>query len=74
MITLSEFFEINQEIVLFAYGLVFFILGIAIMIRTRQSSRLELARSLQIIEPSLLAGCHPLGMTIANSIFLANSL
>lgn len=47
MISFAEFFEINSEIILFAYGLVFFILGFAIIIRTRQSSRLELARSLR---------------------------
>jgi len=47
MITLSEFFEINHEIILFAYGLVFFILGFTIFVRVRQSSRLDLARSLK---------------------------
>ncbi len=47
MITLSEFFEINHEIILFAYGLVFFVLGLTIIIRVRQSSRLDLARSLK---------------------------
>ncbi len=47
MISLSEFFEINHDIILFIYGLVFFVLGLAIIIRTHQSSRLELARSLR---------------------------
>ena len=47
MISFFEFFEINHEVILFAYGLVFFVLGFAIIIRTRQSSRLELARSLR---------------------------
>ncbi len=47
MITLSEFFEINHDVILFAYGLVFFTLGLTILIRIRQSSRLELARSLK---------------------------
>ncbi|MBI5933586.1 MAG: hypothetical protein HY867_07740 [Chloroflexi bacterium] len=47
MISLSEFFEINHEIILFVYGLVFFILGFAIILQTRRSSRLELARSLR---------------------------
>ena len=47
MISLPEFFEINHEIILFAYGLVFFVLGFAIIIQTRRSSRLELARSLR---------------------------
>ena len=47
MISLSEFFELNHEIILFIYGLVFFVLGFAIILQTRQSSRLELARSLR---------------------------
>ncbi|HSL43270.1 MAG TPA: ATP-binding protein [Anaerolineales bacterium] len=47
MITLAEFFELNQSIIYFAYGLVFFILGFAIILQTRQSSRLDLARSLR---------------------------
>ncbi len=47
MAALSRFFEINHEIILFVYGLVFFVLGLAITLQTRQSSRLELARSLR---------------------------
>ncbi len=47
MITLSRFFTINNEIILFVYGLVFFILGLAIILQTRQSSRLELAYNLR---------------------------
>jgi len=47
MITLAEFFELNREIILFVYGLIFFILGFAIILQTRQSSRLDLARSLR---------------------------
>jgi len=47
MVPLSYFFEINRELFLFVYGLVFFVLGFGIIIRTRQSSRLELARSLR---------------------------
>ena len=47
MITLPEFFDLNREIILFVYGLVFFLLGFAIILQTRQSSRLELARSLR---------------------------
>lgn len=46
MITLSEFFELNREIILFVYGLVFFLLGFAIILQTRKSSRLDLARNL----------------------------
>ena len=47
MISLTEFFEINHQPILFIYGLVFFVLGFAIILQTRQSSRLELARSLR---------------------------
>jgi len=47
MITLADFFKLNQSIIYFVYGLVFFILGFAIILQTRQSSRLDLARSLR---------------------------
>jgi signal transduction histidine kinase len=47
MITFADFFEINHEIILFIYGLVFFILGFAIILQVRRSSRLDLARSLR---------------------------
>lgn len=47
MITFSEFFKLNREIILFVYGLVFFLLGFAVILQTRRSSRLELARSLR---------------------------
>jgi signal transduction histidine kinase len=41
-----EFFNLNRGIIFFGYGLVFFILGLAIALQSRQSSRLDLARSL----------------------------
>jgi signal transduction histidine kinase len=47
MASLTDFFSLNREIILFCYGLVFFILGFAIIIQVRQSSRLDLARSLR---------------------------
>lgn len=47
MITLAEFFLINRSMIDFVYGLVFFILGFAIILQTRQSSRLDFARSLR---------------------------
>lgn len=47
MISFSDFFALNHEIILFAYGLGFFILGFAIILQVQQSSRLELARSLR---------------------------
>lgn len=43
---LRYFFYINSELVIFAGGLVFFVLGLAIALQTRRQSRLELARSL----------------------------
>lgn len=47
MITIPELFDLNREIILFVYGLVFFLLGFAIILQTRQSSRLDLARNLR---------------------------
>jgi signal transduction histidine kinase len=46
MIHLAVFFEHNKEILLFIYGLGFFVLGLAIVLQVQQSSRLDLARSL----------------------------
>ena len=47
MITdIRRFFNLNNEMVLFLYGLVFFILGLAISLQSRRHSRLALARSL----------------------------
>ena len=47
MFILYEFFRLNRDIILFVYGLGFFVLGFAIVLQTQQSSRLELARSLR---------------------------
>lgn len=47
MLTLAEFFLRNRSMIYFVYGLVFFILGFAIILQTRQSSRLDFARSLR---------------------------
>lgn len=41
------FFEQNEPLIQFAYGLMFFVLGVAIALQSRYSSRLELARSLR---------------------------
>src|SRR5574342_74038 len=46
MALVRTFFELNREIILFGYGLVFFVMGLAIALQSRRSSRLELARSL----------------------------
>jgi signal transduction histidine kinase len=47
MSPVTAFLASNREVILFVYGLGFFILGFAILLQTRQSSRLELARSLR---------------------------
>ena len=46
MISVHDFFVLNYQLILFVYGLGFFILGFAILLQAQQSSRLELARSL----------------------------
>ncbi len=43
---LVAFFEINKASIYFVYGLAFFIMGLVVALQSRQSSRLELARSL----------------------------
>lgn len=44
---LRTFFELNHEIIYFAYGLMFFVVGLSIALQSRNSSRLDLARSLK---------------------------
>jgi signal transduction histidine kinase len=46
VILISQFFDQNQQLILFVYGLTFFVMGLAIMLQGRRASRLELARSL----------------------------
>lgn len=46
MDALRTWFDVNRPLVLFVYGQVFFVLGLAIALRSRRRSRLELARSL----------------------------
>ena len=43
---INVIFALNWQIILFVYGLGFFILGFAIFLQVQQSSRLELARGL----------------------------
>ncbi len=43
---IRQFVQLNRELIYFGYGLVFFVLGLSIALRSRQSSRLDLARSL----------------------------
>lgn len=47
MDALREFFAVNRPIVLFAYGLTFFVMGMAIFLQSRRYSRLRLARDLR---------------------------
>lgn len=42
----QEFFAINRPLIFFVYGLVFFVLGLAITLQSRRHSRLTLARRL----------------------------
>jgi signal transduction histidine kinase len=44
---IRTFFELHRELIVFAHGLVFFILGLSIALQSRSYSRLELARSLR---------------------------
>ncbi|HEX6303339.1 MAG TPA: sensor histidine kinase [Anaerolineales bacterium] len=44
--SLHHFFELNATLVYFSYGLVFFVLGLAVALQSRQHSRLEMARGL----------------------------
>ena len=43
---IQNLFTVNHEIIYFVYGLVFFVLGLAIALQSRHSSRLDLARNL----------------------------
>lgn len=46
---LRDFFEANMIVVVFGYGLVFFLMGFAITLQSRMGSRLTLARSLPLL-------------------------
>ena len=62
---LRDFFDLNNEIVFFVYGQVFFILGMAIALQSRRHSRLELARSLRWLAVFGLAhGFHEWGLLL----------
>jgi signal transduction histidine kinase len=43
----ADFLDLNRPIIYFVYGLVFFILGFAILLQARKNSRLELAKTLR---------------------------
>lgn len=62
---LRDFFDLNNEIVFFVYGQVFFVLGMAIALQSRHHSRLELARSLRWLAVFGLAhGFHEWGLLL----------
>lgn len=44
---LSQFIEVNRDVIFFVYGLAFFLLGMGIALQTRRHSRLDLASSLK---------------------------
>ena len=59
---IQNIFAINHEIIYFIYGLVFFVLGLAISLQSRHSSRLDLARSLTWLAAfGFLHGFHEWG-------------
>src|SRR5690606_10823141 len=63
--TIRNFFDLNSEVVLFAYGQVFFILGLAVALQSRRHSRLELARSLHWLALfGLTHGFHEWGLLL----------
>jgi signal transduction histidine kinase len=59
---IHEFVTLNRDIILFVYGLTFFILGLAIAFQSRHYSRLDLARSLSWLAAfGLLQGLYEWG-------------
>lgn len=57
-----EFFIVNRIVILFVYGQVFFVLGLAIIWQSRRHSRLDLARSLGWLGAfGLMHGLHEWG-------------
>ena len=59
---LHYFFELNEVIVLFVYGQVFFVMGLAVALQSRRHSHLELADSLVWLSLfGILHGLHEWG-------------
>jgi signal transduction histidine kinase len=62
MDSVREFFIINRPIVLFVYGLTFFVMGFAVFLQSRRHSRLPLARDLYWLAAfGILHGIHEWG-------------
>ncbi|MBL8094903.1 MAG: sensor histidine kinase [Anaerolineales bacterium] len=58
----AHFFAINRPLVLFGYGLTFFVMGLAIFLQSRRHSRLRLARDLRWLAGfGVLHGIHEWG-------------
>lgn len=49
MSTIREFFSTNEIVVVFGYGLVFFLLGFALTLQSRRPSELTMARALPLL-------------------------
>ena len=61
--TMQGFFDLNRPLILFLYGQVFFILGLAIFLQSRRHSRLKLARDLRWLAGfGILHGLHEWGL------------
>jgi signal transduction histidine kinase len=62
MTFLRTLFALNHDIILFAYGLIFFAMGLVIALQSRRFSRLELARNLSWLAAfGLLHGLYEWG-------------
>src|SRR5215207_1650630 len=63
MDTIRQFFFVNRPIVLFVYGLAFFVMGLAVFLQSRRHSRLRLARDLYWLAAfGVLHGIHEWGI------------
>lgn len=59
---ITQVFSANRDIIVFIYGQVFFVMGLAIALQSRRYSRLDLARSLQWLAAfGIIHGLHEWG-------------
>ncbi len=60
--SIQDFFALNRTLVLFVYGLTFFVMGLGIFLSSRSRSQLKLARHLQWLAAfGILHGVHEWG-------------